>query len=250
VRAHGLGEERHEDPVDDEPRPVRRHDDLLAELAGEVADRGLGVVGRRAAADELDQRHHRHRAEEVHPDEPRAASLADRRRQRVDRDRRGVRGKDRAGRSDRIEAAPQVRLDRLVLEHRFDDQVRVGRPAGVVGRDEALERRVALRGVQLALRDRTLEVARDPVPAGDGPPDLRLVQDDLLADRGMDLGDAVAHQAGAGDEDPLDAHPVLLGVVVTGYPAGWGTTTSRDRVARRIAAPSTATTDDARKIAG
>ena len=30
--------------------------------------------------------------------------------------------------------------------------------------------------------------------------------DDVLADRRVDLGDAVAHQPGAGDEDPLDRH--------------------------------------------
>ncbi len=106
------------------------------------------------------------------------------------------------------------------------------------------------RGVELALRHGALEVARDPVATGDRPREVGLVQDDLLADRGVDLRDAVAHQAGAGDEDALDAHPVLLGVVATGYPAGCGTATSRDRVASRITAPRTATTDDARKIAG
>ena len=37
--AHRLGQERHEDAVDDEPRPVGRHDDLLAELRRQVADR-------------------------------------------------------------------------------------------------------------------------------------------------------------------------------------------------------------------
>ena len=38
-RPHRLGEERHEDPVDDEPGPVGRHDHLLAELARQLADR-------------------------------------------------------------------------------------------------------------------------------------------------------------------------------------------------------------------
>ena len=70
---HRLGEERHEDPVDDEARPVGRHDDLLAELGRQLADRLDRLVRRVAAADQLDQRHDRHGAEEVHPDEPRGA---------------------------------------------------------------------------------------------------------------------------------------------------------------------------------
>ena len=55
--------------VDDEPGPVRLSDDLLAQLGRDLADARLGGVGRRGATDQLDQRHHRHRAEEVHADE-------------------------------------------------------------------------------------------------------------------------------------------------------------------------------------
>ena len=54
VGVHRLREERHQDPVDDEPGPVGRDDDLLAELAGDLADRASVVVGRRGAPDELD----------------------------------------------------------------------------------------------------------------------------------------------------------------------------------------------------
>ena len=57
---------------------------------------------------ELDERHHRDRAEEVHADEPRPPLLADRRRQPVDRDRRGVRREDRAGRREPVELAPRA----------------------------------------------------------------------------------------------------------------------------------------------
>jgi hypothetical protein len=70
VGPHRLGQERHEDPVDDEPRPIGGGDDLLAHLGGESTDRGLRLVARGRAADQLDERHHRDRAEEVHPDEP------------------------------------------------------------------------------------------------------------------------------------------------------------------------------------
>ena len=47
--AHRLGEERHQDPVDDEPRPVGRDDDLLAEVRRELADRLDRRVGRVAS---------------------------------------------------------------------------------------------------------------------------------------------------------------------------------------------------------
>ena len=60
-------------------------------------------------------------------------------------------------------------------------------------------------GVELALRDRALEVARDPRdarPRRARGPARRAVTS--LADRRVDLGDAVAHQAGAGDEHALD----------------------------------------------
>ena len=58
-RPHRLGQERHEDPVDDEARPIGRDDDLLAEVGGQGADGLDRRVVRRAAADQLDQRHDR-----------------------------------------------------------------------------------------------------------------------------------------------------------------------------------------------
>src|SRR5664280_2766910 len=51
--AHRLGQERHEDPVDDEPRTVGRHDDLLAKIRRERPHRGDRLVVRRTAADQL-----------------------------------------------------------------------------------------------------------------------------------------------------------------------------------------------------
>ena len=107
---------------------------------------------------------------------------------------------------DRVEVRPQPGLHVEVLEHGLDDEVGIGGGGEVVGGAEAGERRVAVVGGQLALGDRPLEVAGDPVPAGVGAREVGLVERDLLADGGMDLGDAVAHEPGAGDEHPLDAH--------------------------------------------
>ena len=111
VGAHRLREERHEDAVDDEPGPVDGHDDLLAELRRQGAHGLDGLVGGGLAADELDERHDRHRAEEVHADEPGPALRLDRLGQPMDRDRARVRGEDRGRRRVAVELAPQLGLD-------------------------------------------------------------------------------------------------------------------------------------------
>ena len=80
VGAHRFAEEGHEDAVDDEARPVAADDDLLAQLGRDRAHARLGRVIRLGATDQLDERHDRHRAEEVHADEAGAAAVAARRR--------------------------------------------------------------------------------------------------------------------------------------------------------------------------
>ena len=95
VGAHRLAQERHQDAVDDEARTVGGHDDLLAELGRQVVQGRHGLVRGVAAADQLDQRHDRHRAEEMHAHEPLAALARHRLGEPVDRDRRGVRREDR-----------------------------------------------------------------------------------------------------------------------------------------------------------
>ena len=82
--------------------------------------------------------------------------------------------------------------------------------AASAGSAEARIRRERLVAVSLeaALRDRPLEVAGDPVATRLGSREVRLVEDDAPAARGEDLGDAVAHQPGAADEDVLDRHRV------------------------------------------
>ena len=211
VGPHRLGEERHEDAVDDEARPVGRDDDLLAELGrrGRGSAASVASVGRRAA-DELDQRHDRHRAEEVHADEARPALAAT-----TASASRSIAielvfvAKIAAGGATPSSSRHSARLDVDVLEDRLDDEVGVG---GASPRSSVatMRPRVASRSsaVELALGDGPLEVAGDPVAAGVGAREVGLVERDLLADRRVDLGDPVAHQAGAGDEDPLDRHRV------------------------------------------
>ena len=210
IGAHRLAEERHQDPVDDEPRAIRRDDDLLVHLGRDGADGGLRVVARRRAPDQLDQRHDRDRAEEVHADEPGPARFANRRRKPIDRDRRRVRGEDRAFRGAPIEVRPECRLHRHVLEHRLDHEVDLLRRCEVIGRRDQREDSVALGGIEAALRDRSLEVPGNPIAAGDGPVDVRLVERYRSTGRGEHLGDPVTHEAGAGHEGALVRHRLRL----------------------------------------
>src|SRR5690606_34787253 len=97
-------------------------------------------------------------------------------------------------------------LDRLVLEDRLDDDVVAGGAIGSLGGGDAAEQDVRGRLLQLSLVDLALQVRADS-----GPPLLRKVggaigEGDLLAGSGADLGDAVAHQPRADDEDAFDAH--------------------------------------------
>ena len=114
--------------------------------------------------------------------------------------------------ADAIDGSPDLVLDRDVLEDGFDHEVGVA-GVGEIGRGpDAHEGRVALVGGQAALVDGALEVPGDPLAAGLGAGELGFVEDHVLADRGVDLGDAVAHHPGAGHEDVLDrAHGPSVG---------------------------------------
>ena len=160
VGAHRLHEERHEDAIHDEPGPVGGHDDLLAELGRQGADGLHRLVGGGLAADELDERHDRDRAEEMHPDEPRPprpGSTASASRwiaielvfeAKIARRRRVP-----------VELPPQLGLDRQVLEDRLDDEVGARPRLGVGGRLDPGQRRLALVG-----RERPLSTARWRLP--------------------------------------------------------------------------------------
>ena len=105
-----------------------------------------------------------------------------------------------------VELRPEVALDLEILEHGLDDEIRRSNEVEVVRRRHAGENRRSLVRGQLALRDRSIEIAGDPVAPRLRPREVGLVQRDGLPDRGVDLADAVAHEPGAGDEDVLDRH--------------------------------------------
>ena len=76
---------------------------------------------------------------------------------------------------------------------------------GIRRRPDPAQRRIPGGRVEAALLDCPLEVPGDPVAAGDGPGEVRLVEHHVPTRRGEDLGDAMAHQPGAADEHRIDA---------------------------------------------
>ena len=179
----------------------------LPSRAATLADRGLRGVGRGGPADQLDQRHDRDRAEEVHPDEC-ASPL---RRDGLRQPRRSRSSWCSRRRSRHARASPSSSRQRRVLTSRSSKTASMTRSASrtaadVVGERDPAEGRVAFGVVEAALGDGPIEVARDPVATRLGPSEVRLVEDHAEAGRGVDLGDPVAHQTRSGDEYALDGH--------------------------------------------
>ena len=112
-----------------------------------------------------------------------------------------------AGATRRARATAR-RLTAEVLEDRLDDEVGVApRPRGRRSAAIRAERRVALGRSS----SRPLATARSRLPAMRSRPASARARSGsysttVLADRGVDLGDAVAHQPGAGHEHALDRH--------------------------------------------
>ena len=90
----------------------------------------------------------------------------------------------------------------------FGFSYRPGLIAGLTGAvvKDPVQDRVPLLPSESALRHDLVEVGGNSLPAGNRARQLGLVENDLFADRGVDLGDAVAHEPGAGDEDTFDGH--------------------------------------------
>jgi hypothetical protein len=197
-RIGGLVDERHQDPVGDEPGQVARLRRRLAELRRELRDRRGRLVGGLEAADHLDELQHRHRIEEMHADD--AVRSLRRRGERRDRDRGGVGGEDRSVGQRLVGATEDLLLDGGVLDHGLDQQV--GAEDLVRGLDAAQHLRRVGAALLVQLRQRALD-RREAALDGTG---RCVVERDAAAGGRDDLGDAAAHLAGADDEDVLEVH--------------------------------------------
>ena len=164
---------------------------LLAEREAEVVGGLAGAVG----ANDLEQRHHLRRVEEVEAEE--AVGAPGDRRLVGDRERRGVGGEEGVGLDDLVDLAPHLELPIEVLGDRLDHQVAVGE-VGVVERaaDPAADR-VGVRLLELALLDRAAELLLDLAEALVEGALVGLDHDDVPAGLGADLGDPVPHQPAA-----------------------------------------------------
>ncbi len=107
------------------PSQTPGDDGELADLLGELHDRGQHILRRRIAAHDFQQAHDIGGAEEVQSHDIRRA--AGELRDLVDIESRGVGGQDRAGFGNRVELAEHLFLDTHFLEHGLDDEIRVRR---------------------------------------------------------------------------------------------------------------------------
>ena len=197
-RVHRLVHERHQDPVRDEAGEVARLGRLLAEVAGELDDRGRGLVRRLQRADHLDEPEHGDGVEEVHADDP--VGPVRRGCEARDRDRRRVRGEDRRLGEQLVGAAEDVLLHARVLDDGFDQEV---------GRHEVCDRRHApehLVGLRPALLGELREALGHHCERAIGRPWDGVVERHAAAGGGDDLRDPATHLARPDDEDVLEAH--------------------------------------------
>ena len=194
-REDRLVDHRAQNPVDGEAGAVAHGDRRLAEPFGKGHGGGVRGIAGLQAADDLQQRHHRHRIEEVHADV--ALGMRDRGRKLGDGDRRGVGRQHRVRRNDAVELLEDAQLDVEILGGGLDHQLRLGH-GGIVGRAlDAPEDRGPVRLADLILLDQADEAGAD---GGDALVDGGIVDvhhHHLESGHGGDLGDAIAHQASA-----------------------------------------------------
>src|SRR4051812_9390066 len=200
-----LRDRRVEDAVDDEARRLGAADRLLADRLREVEGGLHGLLRRLVALDHLDQAHHRRRVEEVEAADLVGAArgvghLADGKRARV-------RGEDRVAGRDGVELAEHRLLDLHPLRNRLHHEVHVAEALVLGGALDAAEDLLLLR-VGLILRDLLLLDQAAKLGLGDLLGLLEALVDELLlhvlehdveACGGDDLGDLPAHGAGAHD---------------------------------------------------
>ncbi len=155
-------------------------------------------------ADDLHQREHRGRVEEVHADDPLRPPGPPR---HVGyRERRGVRGEHRVLPDDGLERAEELLLGVELLDDRLDDEVAFGEVGELGGRRQARERGVPLLGRQPAFLDAAAEVVGDPVAGAPAELLAHLAADRLDPRLHADLGDPGTHGA-----ETDHSHPAHVG---------------------------------------
>ncbi len=194
-RRHQIRDQKH---VDDEAGAVLRPDRLLAHLLGEREGAHLGGGRGVERDDDLDQLHHRNRAEEVQAADVvgpvgGAGELGD-------RDRRGVRGDHDVVADPLGDRREDLALEIGDLGDRLDDEL--GPLEGIeAGREvDSLEHRGGV--VELAALDRLREGRPDPLARATQRRLVDLDQRDADPGDRRGFGDAAPHEAAADDPDP------------------------------------------------
>ncbi len=173
----------------------------LADSLGELPSPQQRQVAGLVAADQLTQRHHWHRREEVGPYH--ALRALRHRRDLGDRDGTGVRRQHRVVSAHVVQRSEDVALDLDRLEHRLHDDVGVGSGVDVRGRGDPSHGGVGVLDGEPAL-------LHEPVHGGpDGAAGAlqRLVadvaQDHVVPGLSGHLGNARAHETSADDRQLL-----------------------------------------------
>jgi hypothetical protein len=181
---------------------------------GERVDGVGGLVAGEQRGNDLDQREHRDRVEEVEPDDVvRPArghgQLHDRDGRRVGRQHRVV------GLDGGVELPEHPELDVLSLGHGLHDQLAVGELAEVGHEAQTTVHRTGRRLVELAPLHRLGQRALDALAPGGQRPRVGLGHEDVTPGPSRHLGDARPHQPTPHDTDLLKRHAARLVLVRT-----------------------------------
>ena len=121
-----------------------------------------------------------------------------------DRDGRGVRRQDDVCRQEVVELGEDLAFDLEFLGGRFDDEVAAGKRGAVDGALNAADRGVHLVLGELGFGDFAGEILADGVEAAIEEALLDFAEADIESAAREDVGDAVAHGAGAQHADGGD----------------------------------------------
>src|SRR5690606_3903131 len=198
TEAQQLGEAaevREQHAVNQEARAVVDHDRVLAHLLGIGHGGGNGHVAGLLATNDLNQRHHVHRVEEVHADE--VFRTLEGLGQQVDRDGRGVGSQDGIFLHHAFHLGQHDLLDLGVLDHGLDHDVDIAEITVGHGRANGVERLGHLGRSHAALLDALAEQLGGLVQTHLDTLFADILHQDRSALGGGLVGDATTHDAGA-----------------------------------------------------